>query len=90
MRRLAVVDTAPAALREQVPRLSDTVWNKENAAKWNDFLCVAHTRFVATPECFYSMLWVLCAALDGVCNQPLTVKRVFSKASPLACTGSTW
>lgn len=44
VRRLAAVDTAP--LRAQVARLSDRVWNRESAARENDFFCFAHTRHV--------------------------------------------
>ena len=65
VRRLGGVDVA--ALAEQVARLSETVWEKENAAKENDFFCFAHTRhiifrFVAADRlgCFYSMpIWTL-------------------------------
>ena len=65
VRRLGAVDVA--ALAEQVARLSETVWEKENAAKENDFFCFAHTRhiifrFVAADRlgCFYSMpIWTL-------------------------------
>ena len=65
VRRLGVVDIA--ALSEQVARLSETVWDKENAVKENDFFCFAHTRhiifrFVAAQVlgCFYSMpIWHL-------------------------------
>ena len=65
VRRLGAVDIA--ALAEQVARLSEAVWEKENAVKENDFFCFAHTRhiifrFVAaqTLGCFYSMpIWHL-------------------------------
>ena len=65
MRRLGAVDVA--ALAKQVARLSETVWEKENAVKENDFFCFAHTRhiifrFVAAERlgCFYSMpIWTL-------------------------------
>lgn len=63
VRRLGVVDIG--ALSEQVARLSETVWDKENAVKWNGFFCFTHTRhilfrFVATPDCFYSKpIWYL-------------------------------
>ena len=65
VRRLGVVDVA--ALAEQVARLSEAVWNQENAVKENDFFCFAHTRhvifrFVAARRlgCFYSMpIWHL-------------------------------
>ena len=66
VRRLGPVDVA--ALRAQVARLSDKAWNRENAAKENDFFCFAHTRHVVfrfvpvdlRRPCFYSRpLWKL-------------------------------
>ena len=65
VRRLGGVDVA--ALAEQAARLSETVWEKENAVKENDYLCFAHTRhiifrFVGAERlgCFYSMpIWYL-------------------------------
>ena len=66
IRRLGPVDVAP--LRAHVARLSDNAWNRENAAKENDFACFTHTRHVvfrfvpgdsARPS-FYTMpLWNL-------------------------------
>ena len=44
VRRLGVVDVA--ALSEQVARLSERVWNKENAVRENDFFCFTHTRHI--------------------------------------------
>ena len=44
VRRLGVVDIA--ALSQQVARLSEKVWNKENAVKENDFFCFTHTRHI--------------------------------------------
>ena len=66
VRRLGPVDVAP--LRALVARLSDKAWNRENAAKENDFSCFTHTRHIIfrfvprdlTRPCFYSMpLWNL-------------------------------
>ena len=66
VRRLGPVDVAP--LRALVARLSDKAWNRENAAKENDFSCFTHTRHIifrfvprdSTRPCFYSMpLWNL-------------------------------
>ena len=66
IRRLGPVDVGP--LRALVARLSDKVWNRENAAKENNFPCFTHTRHIvfrfipldsARPS-FYSMpLWTL-------------------------------
>ena len=60
VRRLGPVDVA--ALRAQVARLSEKAWNREDAAKENDFFCFAHTRHVVfrfvprdlARPCFYT------------------------------------
>ena len=44
VRRLGPVDVAP--LRAQVARLSEKVWNRENAVKENGYFCFAHTRHI--------------------------------------------
>ena len=47
VRRLGPVDAGHLqALRVQVARLSDAVWNREDGAKENDFFCFAHTRHI--------------------------------------------
>ena len=47
VRRLGPVDAGHLrALRAQVARLSDAVWNREDGAKENDFFCFAHTRHI--------------------------------------------
>ena len=47
VRRLGPVDAAHLrALQAQVARLSETVWNREDADKENDFFCFAHTRHI--------------------------------------------
>ena len=44
VRRLGSVDVT--ALRAQVAKLSEKVWEQENAVKENDFFCFAHTRHI--------------------------------------------
>ena len=47
VRRLGPVDAAHLrTLQAQVARLSETVWNRENAARENGFFCFAHTRHI--------------------------------------------
>ena len=47
VRPLGPVDAGHVrALRAQVARLSDAVWNREDGAKENDFFCFAHTRHI--------------------------------------------
>ena len=60
VRLLGPVDVA--ALRVQVARLSEKVWERENAVKENDFFCFIHTRHIIfrfiplnnTGVCYYS------------------------------------
>ena len=44
VRRLCPVDVA--ALRTQVARLSERVWQRENAIKENDYFCFTHTQHI--------------------------------------------
>lgn len=44
VRRRGPVDSVP--LREQVARRSEKTWNREDAAKKNDFFCFAQTRHI--------------------------------------------
>ena len=64
--RLGPVDVE--ALRTQVARLSENVWERENAVKENDFFCFTHTRHIIfrfippnrTSACYYSLpIWNL-------------------------------
>ena len=67
VRYLGQVDVE--TLRDGVERLSEKVWQQEDAVKENDFFCFAHTRHVVfrfipgnrTPLCYYSnptwMVW---------------------------------
>ena len=61
VRRLGVVDVA--ALSEQVARLSEKVWNKENAVKENDFFCFTHTRHI--------VFRFTTLALGSFCSMPI-------------------
>ena len=44
IKELGTVDVA--ALKKLVDRVSEEVWNKENATKENDFFCFHHTRHI--------------------------------------------